>query len=69
MLKCEGYMMYQGRMTVTPGPHAKISGPYQLHGTFLYKPEHDCWYCNGDPQYPWGTSVPAELCSDFVEVM
>ena len=68
MLQCEGYKMFRGRMTVTPGPKA-TRGPYQLRGTFLYKPDIGYWYVNGDPEYPWGTSVPAEMCSDFVEEM
>jgi len=68
MLVCEGYKMFKGRMKVTPAPGATRK-PFYMTGTFLYKPEYDCWYCNGDPDFPWGTSVSAELCSDFREVM
>ena len=66
MLKCEGFMMFKGRMTITPGPTAKRE-PYEVHGTFLYKPDLNYWFVNGDPQFPWGTSFPADMCSNFVE--
>lgn len=44
MLTCEGYRMFYGTATVTP-----VSGFAQMEitGTWLYKPEHDCWYVNG----------------------
>lgn len=45
MLKCEGYKMFRGTMRVTPTnpkfPQVDITGDW------LYKPEYDCWYCNG----------------------
>ena len=69
MLCCEGYKMFRGRMTVTPGPLATNREPYKLRGTFLFRPDLDVWFCNGDPMFPWGTSVPSDLCSDFVEEM
>lgn len=69
MLTCEGYKMFRGRMTVTPGPLATKREPYKLRGTFLFRPDLDVWFCNGDPNFPWGTSVPVDLCSDMVEEM
>jgi len=27
--------------------------PYDVTGTWLYKPEYGCWYCNGS-SYPQG---------------
>lgn len=66
MLKCEGYMMYQGRMTVTPVPSANIE-PFVVHGTFLYRPDTECWYVGNDsPERP-GSSFGKKICSDFVE--
>ena len=29
-----------------------------VFGTWLYKPEHDCWYCNGK-------SYPAEIVQNI----
>lgn len=54
MLTCEGYKMFFGIATV------KWSAvtPETVRGTWLYKPEFDCWYCNGK-------SYPA----DIVEVL
>ena len=47
MLNCEGYRMMRGTMVVEP-----IGGKsYKMHGVWLYKPEFDCWYCNG-ASYP-----------------
>ena len=52
MLQCECYMMFRGTMRITP-----LSGNcgYEVTGTWLYKPEYDCWYCGGN-------SYPAEIC-------
>ena len=70
MLQCEGYKMFKGSMTITPNPGAMRREPYQVHGTFLNKPDmKGYWFCNGDPNFPWGTSFPAEMCSEFVEEM
>ncbi len=45
MLTCEGYKMFHGTATVTPKNPA-IS-PFIIDGTWLYKPDTDCWYCGG----------------------
>ncbi len=52
MLECEGYKMFVGVMKVTPknGGTSRFIG-----GTWLYKPDTNCWYCNG-------SSFPAECC-------
>lgn len=43
ILTTEGYKMFQGVMKITP-----VTVPaYDLEGTWLYKPEHKCWYANG----------------------
>lgn len=58
MLECEGYKMFRGEATVTP---RLVKFPIEkIYGTWLYKPEWDCWYVNGN-------SYPAEIVSDFKE--
>lgn len=56
MLKVEGYKMYKGVMTITPKPVGEYKIPsMDIEGVWLYKPEYNCWYCNG-------SSYPAEIC-------
>lgn len=66
MLQCEGYKMFKGIMKVTskfiPTTNVKNvlntkNNRYELiiDGTWLYKPEYDCWYCKG-------SSYPASVC-------
>lgn len=58
MLECEGYKMFKGVATVTP---KNPQFPQKtIRGTWLYKPEWDCWYVNGG-------SYPAEIVSDIQE--
>lgn len=45
MLKCEGYKMCIGTAYIKP-KSAKIL-PFEVHGTWLYRPDTKCWYCNG----------------------
>ena len=45
MLSCEGYKMFKGSARIVP-PNPKFP-PRAEEGTWLYKPEHDCWYVNG----------------------
>lgn len=59
MLECEGYKMFYGTATVTP-KNPKFP-PSTLTGTWLYKPEYDCWYVDGQ-------SYMAEIVSDIHEV-
>lgn len=46
MLICEGYKMFKGLMKV---------GSNVIEGTWLFKPEYKCWYCNG-------CSYPENVC-------
>lgn len=55
MLECEGYKMFHGTMMVTPIGNVSEVTPFEVEGTFLYKPEYDCWYVNG-------VSYPAKIC-------
>lgn len=62
MLKVEGYMMFEGIMNIVPKSNEIQS--YFVTGTWLYKPEYDCWYCTN------GSSYPASVCyihKDFSE--
>ena len=52
MLKSEGYKMFNGVMKITPKDAVWSTS---IYGTWLYKPETDCWYCKG-------SSYPAECC-------
>ena len=45
MLECEGYKMFKGKMRVVP--KNKTYPPFVEDGTWLYKPDYDCWYVNG----------------------
>ena len=56
MLNCEGYKMFKGIMKIT-----RITGHSDhVEGIWLYKPEYECWYCNG-------SSYPASACSILVD--
>lgn len=57
MLTCEGYRMFYGTATVTP----VNAEAYDVTGTWLYKPEYDCWYCGG-------SSYPARIIGNLREV-
>ena len=45
ILQCEGYKMFEGTAAIFP-LNPKFE-PFEVTGVWLYKPEHDCWYCNG----------------------
>ena len=53
VLECEGYKMFEGHMMIYP--KCLEIQPYSIEGTWLYKPEYDCWYCKG-------SSYPADIC-------
>ena len=59
MLETEGYKMFCGAATWTPrNPNYP---PKIITGTWLYRPDTACWYCNG-------TSYPAYSISNLMEV-
>ena len=60
MIKCEGYKAFHGTAMVKP-TNTKFP-PFQMTGDWLYKPEFDCWYCNG-------SSFPAEIVTEITESM
>ena len=53
MIKVEGYIAFRGVMRITPTGYNLL--PFEVDGSWLYKPECDCWYCNG-------RSYPADIC-------
>lgn len=57
MLQCEGYRMFQGTATIRPLTDMK---PFDVTGTWLYKPEYKCWYCQG-------RSYPEAIVTDIRE--
>ena len=53
ILECEGYKMFYGIMNIAP--KTNLVKPFDIEGTWLYKPEYNCWYCNG-------SSYDASIC-------
>ena len=60
MLTCDGYKMFHGTVRVSP----VVKEPYDLTGTWLYKPEVDIWYCAPDDG-GWTRSLTPTILSDF----
>ena len=56
MLKCEGYIMFKGVMKIITSNEQNK----HIDGIWLYKPEYNCWYCNG-------SSYPATVCEILVD--
>lgn len=57
MLECEGYKMFTGTATIKPLTDVK---PFEVAGTWLYKPDCKCWYCQGN-------SYPEEIVTEIRE--
>ncbi len=53
ILRCEGYQMFEGIMEIVPKTD-KLR-PFTVEGTWLFKPEYNCWYCKG-------SSYPSDIC-------
>jgi len=58
MLKCDGYAMFHGTVKVK-----QVGGNIDLTGTWLHRPEVDCWYCQ--PQKGFAASFLPEELTDF----
>lgn len=58
MLEAQGYKMFKGTAKIVP--HTKSVEPFELYGTWLYKPETGCWYIKGQ-------SYVEEIVQDFKE--
>lgn len=58
MRDIEGYKTFSGTMRITP-INAKFK-PFELYGDWVYNPETECWY--GD-----GQSFPVEICAIIKE--
>ena len=60
VLEAEGYKMFKGVMEVTCytidiKAKKRTSEKKYIEGTWLYKPDTECWYCNG-------SSYPDTIC-------
>lgn len=62
MLTCDGYKMFYGTARIVP---KNDNPPYEMRGTWLYKPEYDCWYCKDETG--WVTSMSADVVTDIYE--
>ena len=53
MIEVEGFKAFRGVMRITPiNPKFSMTS---IFGDWLFKPEFNCWYCNG-------SSYAAEIC-------
>ena len=57
MICVEGFKAFRGTMKIIP----EVPGiaPFTITGGWLYKPDTDCWYCNGQ-SYPASVCKPVE---------
>lgn len=62
MLQCDGYKMFKGTATVTP---ANGKPPFQVSGTWLYRPDARYWYCK--PERGLTCGYRPEILSDMKE--
>lgn len=62
MLECDGFKMCRGTGRIVP-----LNGipPFERRGTWLYKPEHKCWYC--EDETGWCASFPEVVVSEIRE--
>lgn len=60
MLQCDGYKMFRGNATVTP---CNGKPPFTIYGTWLYRPDVGCWYCQEDGDMARG--YPPDVVSNF----
>ena len=56
MLTCDGFKMFRGTATVTP---ITDMPPFDMTGTWLYRPDTRCWYC--EPDDGFAASYPERL--------
>lgn len=66
MMCCEGYKMFHGVVTVTPASESGVE-PFDMTGTWLYKPDTKYWYCKPD-NGGMTCSLAPKILSDFREV-
>ena len=62
MLTCEGYKMFVGYAEIK----YPMRSPRYISGRWLYRPDTGFWYVNGSPDFPWGSSFPAEIVTPEV---
>ena len=67
MLSCDGYKMFHGTVRITPvirPDGTRWKEPFDLTGTWLFKPEAKYWYCKPDDG-GWTESWSPSILSDF----
>lgn len=67
MLKCDGYKMFHGSVRITPVIRAdgmRWKEPFDLTGTWLFKPDTGYWYCKPDDA-GFTESWSPDILSDF----
>lgn len=64
MLECDGIRMFHG--TVKVSPMLRLKEPFDLTGTWMYKPVEGVgyWYCKQDSN-GWTSSFCEDVLSDF----
>lgn len=63
MLNCDGYKMFKGTVTVTP---RNGKAPYDMTGTWLYRPDVNYWYCE-DGEAWWAQGIAPDMMSNIRE--
>lgn len=53
LIQVEGYKAFHGSMLIAP-KNVEVT-PITIKGDWLYKPDTECWYCNGN-------SFPSCIC-------
>ena len=67
MLTCDGYKMFHGTVRIAPVLRAdgtRWKEPFDLTGTWLFKPNTGYWYCKPDDVGFTG-SWSSDILSDF----
>ena len=60
MFFVDGYKMFKGTAVITTWDQKRFT----LHGTWLYRPDTNCWYCVPD-DHGFTHSYPAEVVSEM----
>ena len=48
MIEVEGFKAFRGSMRIIAD---RGNSAFVIHGEWLYKPETNCWYCNGNSYF------------------
>ena len=70
MLTCEGYKMFHGTVRISPiirPDGTRWREPFDLTGTWLYKPDTGYWYCKPDDGgmiMSWSDNIMSDFRDD-----